>query len=87
MRVHSGRRRDLATLPPEDRDGADWHTFTSEAGYVWADRHGDTAMLYEAASKEMLDWASFDPAPPEGAVLQRQGAKLLQVSAAAAGRR
>ena len=44
-------------------------------------------MLYEAASKEMIDWASFDPDPPEGAVLQRQGAKLVAVYAAAAGRR
>jgi len=87
LRVHSGRRRDLATLPSEDRAGAEWRTFTNEAGYVWGDRQGDTAMLYEAASREMIDWASFDPDPPEGLFLQRQGAKLVPLSAAAAGRR
>ncbi len=87
LRVHSGRRRELSLLPSEDRLGAEWHTFTSEAAYVWADRQGDTALLYEPASKEMIDWASFDANPPEGAVLQRQGAKLVAVSAATAGRR
>lgn len=87
LRVHSGRRRELSLLPSEDRLGAEWHTFTSEAAYIWADRQGDTALLYEATSKEMIDWASFDPDPPEGAVLQRQGAKLVTASTAPAGRR
>jgi len=45
LRVHSGRRRDLSTLPSEERIGADWHTFTNEGGYVWGDRHEITPFL------------------------------------------
>jgi hypothetical protein len=73
LRLHSGPRRDLALLYAEDRNGADWHVFTSGESHFWNRRDGDTALLYAAASKETTDVATFDPNPPEGVVLWRQG--------------
>ena len=34
----------------------------------------------EQAAKATIDSASYDPYPPEGAVLHRQGAKLIPAS-------
>ncbi len=77
LRVHSGQRRDLSVLNAEDRNGADWHSFTGEDAYVWNNREGDAPTLYEQAVKETIDSTSYDPHPPEGVVLQRQGATLV----------
>lgn len=77
LRVHSGQRRDLSVLYAEDRTGADWHSFTGEDAYVWNNREGDAPALYEHATKETIDSASYDPNPPEGVVLHRQGTKLV----------
>lgn len=83
LRVHSGQRRDLSVLHAEDRSGADWHSFTGDDAYVWNNREGDTPTLYEPARKEIIDSASYDPNPPEGVVLIRQGSKLIPASVAA----
>ena len=77
LRVHAGQRRDLSVLNAEDRSGADWHSFTGEDAYVWNNREGDAPALYEPAAKATIDSASYDPYPPEGVVLHRQGAKLV----------
>jgi hypothetical protein len=77
LRVHSGPRRDLSTLYSEDRTGADRHAFTGGEARVWNRRQGDTAVLYALATKETTDSVSYDPDPPEGVVLWRQGPKLI----------
>ena len=83
LRVHAGQRRDLSVLNAEDRNGADWHSFTGEDAYVWNNCEGDTPAIYEHAAKETIDSASYDPYPPEGAVLFRQGTKLMPVPVSA----
>lgn len=83
LRVHAGQRRDLSVLNPEDRSGADWHAFTGEDAYVWNNREGDAPTLYEQAAKAAIDSASYDPYPPEGTVLYRQGAKLIAAAVTA----
>ena len=77
LRVHSGPRRDLAALYSEDRTGADQHAFTGGEARVWNRREGDTAVLYAQATKETTDSVSYDPNPPEGVVLWREGHKLV----------
>ena len=76
-RVHSGQRRDLSVVRPEDLSGADLHAFTGKDAYVWNNEQGDTPLLFKAATKTTVDRASYDPNPPEGAVLIRQGDKLV----------
>lgn len=76
LRIHAGRFRDLTVLRPEDRGGADLHTFTGEDAYVWNNREGDTALLWLPAASSEIDRAAYDPNPIEGAALVRVGAKL-----------
>lgn len=77
LRVHSGPRRDVSALDLEDRTGADRHAFTGGEARVWNRREGDTALLYAQATNETTDSVSYDPNPPEGVVLWRQGPKLV----------
>jgi hypothetical protein len=77
LRVHSGPRRDLSALYAEDRTGADQHAFTGGEARVWNRREGDTAVLYAQVTEESTDSVSYDPNPPEGVVLFRQGPKLV----------
>ena len=83
LRVHAGRGRDLSVLNAEDRKGADWHAFTGADAYVWNNREGDAPALYEHAANVTVDSASYDPFPPEGAVLYRQGARLVPMPVSA----
>ena len=77
LRVHAGETRDLSVIRPEDLAGADYHAFTGDDAYVWNNRQGDTPLLFNAAAKLTIDRASYDPNPPEGAALVRQGDKLV----------
>jgi hypothetical protein len=77
VRVHSGRKRELSVIRPEDLAGADYHVFTGEDEYVWNNKQGDTPLLYVEATKTTIDRASYDPHQPEGAVLLRIGDKLV----------
>lgn len=83
-RVHSGQRRDLSIVRPEDVSGADLHVFTGKDAYVWNNAQGDTPLLFKAATKTTIDSASYDPNPPEGIILIRNGDKLVPSVARAA---
>lgn len=83
-RVHSGQWRDLSVVRPEDQAGADLHVFTGKDTYVWNNEQGDMPLLFKAATKTTLDKASYDPNPAEGAILTRQGDKLVSSFARAA---
>jgi hypothetical protein len=83
LRLHSGPRREVAALHVEDRSGADWHAFTGGEACLWNRREGDTAVLYEVAKKETIDSVSYDPDPPEGVLLLRQGARLVATAVGA----
>ena len=84
LRLHCGPRRDVSALYVEDRSGADWHAFTGGEACLWNRLEGDTAVLYEVAKKETIDSVSYDPDPPEGIVLQRQGSKFATAPVGAA---
>jgi hypothetical protein len=80
VRVHSGQVRPLNVLNPEDVSGAHHHLFTGRDAYVWNNREGDTAALWE--SNAVIDKASYAPNPPEGVVLVRSGDYLVPAGVA-----
>lgn len=84
VRVHSGATRDLSIIAAEDLAGADHHLFTGQDRYVWNNAEGDCPSLRDAAVNEWIDQASYDPFPPEGAVLVRSGAKLVRTTTTSA---
>ncbi len=73
VRVHSGQKRDLTVIRPEDLAGADYHLFTGEDEYVWNNRQGDSPLLFVEATKTTIDNASYDPNSPEGVALVPAG--------------
>lgn len=77
VRVHSGEHRHVSIIAAEDQRGAQYHTFTGRDLYTWNNREGDTAALWDLAAQAWIDSASYDPNPPEGAVLVRVGSKLV----------
>jgi hypothetical protein len=83
LRVHAGQVRPISVISNEDILGAEYHNFTGRDEYVWNNREGDHPGLWIPATKEWVDLTSYDPNPPEGAVLVRSGAKLVPASVAA----
>ncbi|HUE72852.1 MAG TPA: hypothetical protein VMP01_18350 [Pirellulaceae bacterium] len=83
LRVHSGSGP-LAQLRPEDIQGAELHRFTNRDQFVWNNAEGDCAALTMAAKFDPFDKACYDPNPPEGVVLVRQGDKLVVSTVSAA---
>ena len=62
VRVHTGRGTAW-------REGNVWHLYANDDWFRWNNLCGDRATLW--FNQQMVDWASYDPNPPEG-VLQRQ---------------
>lgn len=86
LRVHSGRPRDGSVRSEEDTQGHDYYMFTGTDSYVWNNREGDSALLWEPAGEgRTIDFAGYDPNPPEGVVLVRSGQKLIPATATASG--
>src|ERR1700687_622473 len=82
VRVHAGRARE-GVIAAEDMLGADYHLFTGEDAYVWNNREGDSPMLTDETTNSTIDRAIYAPYPPEGAVLVRQGDRLVPLGLAA----
>jgi hypothetical protein len=74
VRIHAGHQP--AVLPPIDANGADVHLYTGK-NYVLNNDCGDTIALWDRVARYWEDKASYDPWPPEGAILKRQGDKLV----------
>jgi len=74
VRVHSGGHLPLSEMYPEDAVGADFHLFTGR-NYIWNNDCGDAAGLWNGII--WVDKASYDPYPPEGVILVREGDKLV----------
>ena len=79
VRIHSGRNRDLSVIAPADMSGANYHGFTGMDNYVWNNREGDTAALWNLTHSDWIEQSSYDPYPPEGVVLVRVGSKLVSL--------
>src|SRR5439155_17255059 len=75
VRVHSGASIPLDQMYSEDARGVDYHVYTGINNYIWNNACGDTAVLFNGRTNE--DSASYDPHPPDGAVLRRLGDKLV----------
>lgn len=85
LRIHSGQTRPLHVLRQEDINGAELHAFTGRDNYVWNNAEGDAPGLWRPSQKAWVDRTSYDPNPPEGAILVRSGEKLVIASRAASG--
>jgi hypothetical protein len=77
VRVHSGKHRDVSVIGAADQAGADYHAFTGADAYIWNNRDGDTAALWDVAQQKWIDGAAYDPNSPEGVILVRLGSKLI----------
>lgn len=63
IRLHTGHGVTWA-------EGPIWHLYAGRSNYVWNNVCGDTAVLRNDGA-ECIDWASYDPQPPDGVVLNR----------------
>ena len=64
IRVHTGSGQVRS-------DGALWHLYAGRGNFIWNNACGDTAVLRAADGGGVIDWASYDPRPGEGAVVER----------------
>lgn len=76
VRIHSGGEIPLNQMYAEDVQGVDHHLFTG-TNYLWNNKCGDTAVLYNTITKLEMDRAYYDSNPPEGKILRRIGNKLI----------
>jgi predicted extracellular nuclease len=71
IRVHTG----TGTAWDE---GSIRHLYAARGNFAWNNRCGDTSVLRNSRG-EVVDWATYDPNPPEGVVLNRvPGTNKLQ---------
>jgi hypothetical protein len=71
IRVHTGSRTEGWW------EGDVYHFYAGKGNFVWNNKPGDTAYI-RTGSNAMVDWASYDPNPGEGEVLDRvQGTNKL----------
>lgn len=80
VRVHTGRSADTAHMAAEDRAGVDLHAYAERDNFALNNRCGDNLSVWWKNSSDQWqneDKASYDPNPPDGAVLVRRGNKLV----------
>ena len=80
VRIHTGRSADWWAAQAEDKTGVNYHSFAERGSFVLNNRCGDTISLWtkdRAGNWQCVDSATYDPNPPEGAILERSGSKLV----------
>lgn len=80
LRVHTGHRSQAALMSPTDAVGADLHSFADRSNFVLNNKCGDEISVWWKTTDgewKKEDSASYDPQPAEGAVLVRNGQKLV----------
>ena len=80
VRVHTGKSLYSSGMLNEDRAGVHLHAYAEKGNFVLNNKCGDIIGVWRIGSdgkwiKE--DGASYDPNPPEGAILRRVGDKLI----------
>lgn len=80
LRIHSGQTRSLDVLHAADVAGAELHHFTGRDAYTWNNAEGDSPSLWRASNDTWVDQASYEPNPPEGAILVRSGNNKLEAA-------
>ncbi len=79
LRVHTGKREHRDLLSGEDDGNVSWRAFAGRGNFVLNNRCGDRIYVTwrNHAGPQLQDDASYDPNPPEGAILKRAGNKLV----------
>lgn len=80
VRVHTGKFADWWAANTEDKNGVHYHSFAEKGWFVLNNRCGDTISVWtkdRAGQYLNVDSASYDPNPPDGAILERSGNKLV----------
>lgn len=79
IRIHTGRLSDEHLMNPNDKKGCDWHGYANRGNFVLNNACGDilTVAWRDSYGVMQKDTVSYDPNPPEGAILERKGNKLV----------
>ncbi|MES3030951.1 MAG: hypothetical protein V4697_00900 [Patescibacteria group bacterium] len=80
VRIHTGRAADWWVAHQEDKTGVHYHSCAERGSFVLNNRCGDTVSIWtkdRLGNWQNVDIASYDPNPPEGAILERSGSKLV----------
>lgn len=80
LRIHTGKYADANQMADEDRLGAHKHVWAEHGSFKLNNGAcGDTLALwhYAGGKYEAIDRAYYNPYPPEGVVLVREGDKLV----------
>lgn len=79
VRVHTGKSGDAYVMPTDDGSGVHIHAFAERGWFVLNNRCGDIISVWWIYNGQWTkeDEASYDPNPPEGAILRRVGNRLI----------
>jgi len=80
LRVHTGKSMYSSSMQSQDWAGAHLHAYAEKGNFVLNNKCGDAIAVWWKGNDEKWnqeDRASYDPNPPEGAVLRRVGDKLI----------
>ncbi len=80
VRVHTGKSEYIGSMAYNDAQGVHLHSFAGKGNFVLNNNYGDVISVWWKGNdgtwyKE--DAAGYDPYPPEGTVLKRDGDKLI----------
>lgn len=79
LRVYTGKKQDEYLMTTQDRGSVNWRAFAEKGNFVLNNKCGDTIYVTwrDSSGSSNQDSASYDPEPREGAILTRQGGKLV----------
>jgi len=80
VRVHTGNLSNFGQMTQADKLGMDFHSYADRSSFVLNNKCGDDLSVWWKTNDDKWqkeDSASYDPLPPEGAVLVRSGQKLI----------
>jgi hypothetical protein len=82
LRVHTGKSAYATYMRDVDKQGVHRHSFAESGNFVLNNRFGDTISIWWRNSQNEWvkeDQVSYDPNPPDGAILRRSGDKLVPI--------
>lgn len=82
VRIHTGKRADVAQMDLADATGASYHSYAEEPNFVLNNRYGDVISLWRKDASgnwpaPRLDGAGYAANPAEGQVLYRRPGNIL----------
>jgi hypothetical protein len=77
LRIHTGKAADAGQMDNVDRQGVHKHAWAEHNSFKLNNGAcGEKLVLWWNDTRQTLDQAGYDPYPPEGVVLVREGNKL-----------